>query len=69
MMMWLIGSLVIITWKEVMQIEVARMVNVTYNDETGQVFVLMEIIDPAIKADLLRGDVTAKLVIEEDDDE
>jgi hypothetical protein len=41
------------------------MVNVTYNDETGEVFVLMEVTDPAMKADLLRGDVVARLVVDE----
>lgn len=46
--------------------QVARMVNLRYNDETGQVFVLMEVTDPAMKADLLRGDVVARLVIDED---
>jgi len=48
-----------------MEREVARMLNVTYNDETGQVFVLMEVTDPAMKADLLRGDVVARLVVDE----
>ena len=48
-----------------MEREVARMVNVTYDDETGQVFVLMEVTDPAMKQDLLRGDVTARLVVDE----
>ena len=48
-----------------MEREVARMVNVTYNDETGELFVLMEVTDPAMKADLLRGDVMARLVVEE----
>ena len=52
-----------------MEREVARMVNVTYDDETGQVFVLMEVTDPAMKQDLLRGDVVARLVIKEKDNE
>jgi hypothetical protein len=49
--------------------EVARMLNVTYNDETGQVFVLMEVTDPAMKADLLRGDVVAQLVVDDEKEE
>lgn len=49
--------------------QIARMVNLRYNDETGQVFVLMEVTDPAMKADLLRGDVVARLVVDEKDKE
>jgi hypothetical protein len=49
--------------------EIARMVNVRYDDDTGQVFVLMEVTDPAMKADLLRGDVVARLVVDEPDKE
>lgn len=48
-----------------MEHEVARMLSVTYDDETGRLLVLMEVTDPALKADLLRGDMTARLVVEE----
>lgn len=47
--------------------QIARMVSVKYDDETGQVFVLMEVTDPAMKADLLRGEVVARLVVDEED--
>jgi len=50
-----------------MQTEIAKLLNVTYDTDTGQVFLKMEVIDPVWKQKILREWQTAevKLVIEE----
>lgn len=50
-------------------IEIARMLNVTYDSETGRVFIEMEVTDPAWKQKILRNwqDLEVRLVVEEKD--
>jgi len=48
-------------------IEIARLLNVSVNTKTGQVFLKMEVTDPAWRQRILREwqDIDVKLVIEE----
>lgn len=46
-------------------IEVARLVNRTYNTKTGRLLVTFEVTDPVIRQKLLREDLTLRLVLED----
>jgi len=46
-------------------IEVARLLNRTYNSKTGRLLLTFEVTDPAMKRRLLRDDVIVRLVLEE----
>jgi bifunctional N-acetylglucosamine-1-phosphate-uridyltransferase/glucosamine-1-phosphate-acetyltransferase GlmU-like protein len=48
-------------------IEVARLLNRTWDSKTGRLLLTFEITDPAMKQRIMRQDLTVKLVVEEDD--
>lgn len=49
------------------KIDIARLMNVTYDDETGQVFITMEVTDPVWRQKILRewSNLEVRLVVEE----
>lgn len=52
-------------------IEVACLVNRTYNDETGRLLLTFEVTDPVLRQRLMREDLEVRLVVspkEEEDD-
>lgn len=52
------------------KIDIARMMNVSYDTKTGQVFITMEVTDPVWKQKIMREweDLEVKLVVEEKSD-
>jgi tartrate dehydratase alpha subunit/fumarate hydratase class I-like protein len=58
----------LMNWKEkiLSNIEIAKLLNVKVNTDTGQVFLEMEVTDPVWKQKMLREwqDVDVKLVVE-----
>jgi len=52
------------------EVDIARMMNVTYDNKTGQVFITMEVTDPAWRQRLMRDweNLEVKLVVEEKKD-
>lgn len=55
---------------ESQEVDIARMMNVTYDDKTGQVFITMEVTDPVWRQKLMREweNLEVKLVVEEKKD-
>ena len=55
---------------ESQEVDIARMMNVTYDNETGQVFITMEVTDPVWRQRLMRDweNLEVKLVVEEKQD-
>lgn len=51
------------------EIEVARLLNKTYNNETGRLLLTFEVTDPVLRQKLMREEVVARLVLEEKKDE
>lgn len=50
-----------------MEIDIAKMINFSYDNKTGKVFITMEVIDPTWKSKIMRefDKLEVKLVIEE----
>jgi len=48
-----------------MEIEIAKLFNISYNNETGEMFLKFQVVDPVWKQKILReqNDVEIKLVI------
>jgi len=53
-----------------MKIKIAKLMNVKYNSETGEMFLEMKVIDPVWKQKLLNNwqELNVKLVVEEENE-
>jgi len=51
------------------EIEVARLLHKTYDDETGRLLLTFEVTDPVLRQKLMREEVVARLVLEESNEE
>jgi len=47
------------------EVEVARLLNKTYDTDTGRLLLTFEVTDPVLRQKLLREEMTARLVLEE----
>lgn len=54
-----------------MKINIARLLNVTYDDQTGRVFIQMEVTDPVWKQKIMREwqDLEVSLIVEDKKEE
>lgn len=50
-------------------IEVARLLNKAYDNKTGRLLLTFEVTDPVLRQKLMREEVIARLVLEENNEE